>query len=123
MEVPGRGCLAWQTKIYHASVNSSVPLQEDAEKQEEGATVPASTEARATEAHSQEEEAPLTADAFPEIMQMMTDIQAALAPAEGLADAGMSAAEASADEGALQTLLSSLSECRSFNKHIADLPG
>ena len=69
--------------------------------------MPAPTEATATEMHSQEEEALLTADAFPEIMQMMTDIQAALAPAEGSTDAGMSASEASADEGALQTLLSS----------------
>ena len=85
--------------------------------------MPASTEARATEVHSQEEEPPLTADALPEIMQMMTDIRAALAPAEGSADAGMSAAEASADEGTLQTLLPSSSRCRSFNKHTADLPG
>ena len=83
----------------------------------------ASTEARATEVHSQEEEAPLTADAFPEIMQMMTDIRAALTPAEGSADAGMGADEASADEGTLQALLASSSRCRSSNKHAADLPG
>lgn len=69
--------------------------------------MPAPTEVRATEVHSQEEEAPLTADAFPEIMQMMTDIRAVLTPAEGTADAGMSADEASADKGNLQNLLPS----------------
>lgn len=83
----------------------NLPLQEDAEKQEGVATVPAPMEAGATEVHSQEEEASLTADALPEILQMMTDIQAALTPAEGLNDTGMGADEASADEGSLQILL------------------
>ena len=108
-------------KSHNICVNPWLPLQEDAAKQEEGETVPAPTEARATEVHSQEEEeeASLTADALPEIVRMVTDIRAALTPAEGLADAGIGAPEASADEGSLQTLLPS--RCRSFNKHNAAL--
>ena len=83
--------------------------------------MPAPTEARATEVHSQEEEASLTADAFPEIMQMMTDIRAALTPAEGLAGAGTGADEASADEGSLRTLLLSSCRGRNFDKQTANL--
>jgi len=62
-----------------------VSVQEDLSQQEEVMAALESTEAR-TEEQALHEEAFMTMDAVPELVQMMTDIQAALTEPEGSAD-------------------------------------
>ena len=77
---------------------SCLSLQENNPPHEEAvAAIGSSTEANAGD--QEEQEAGMTIDAIPELVQMMTDIQAALTGPEGSPDLDQPASEAAADEG------------------------
>lgn len=73
-------------KAILAIMNKHVSVQDDLSQQEEAMAAASESPEASTEAQALHEEAFMTMDAVPELVQMMTDIQAALTEPEESAD-------------------------------------